>query len=220
MISELLGPWVPRAVVDYVKQLLSRGPKYLDLGCGNGDVTTKIAEAIGAQEVYGVDVDEGSLAKAREKGLAVFKRDLDREPLPFEDESFDFVTSVEVIEHLRNPRFMIREVFRVLRAGGVFLVETPNAAGCSCRFVADQLKLALLTDRLSMPSGPIIEAREATGFDLVSLGQEMASAGFDVLKVFGFSNAPQWLPLLTVVVEDAEGSLSTAPHIMAIATKR
>jgi hypothetical protein len=71
-----------------------------------------------------------------------------------------------------------------------------------------------------MPSGPIIEAREATGFDPVSLRQELASAGFDVLKVFGFSNAPQWLPLLTVVVEDAEGSLSTAPHIMAIATKR
>jgi len=141
-------------------------------------------------------------------------------PSPSRMRALTFVTSVEVIEHLRSPRFMIREVFRVLRAGGVFLVETPNAAGCSCRFVADQLKLALLTDRLSMPSGPIIEAREATGFDLVSLGQEMASAGFDVLKVFGFSNAPQWLPLLTVVVEDAEGSLSTAPHIMAIATKR
>jgi SAM-dependent methyltransferase len=177
----------------------------LDLGCGNSDVTTKIAEAIGAQEVYGVDVDEGSLAKAREKGLAVFKRDLDREP-----DRTPAQPALHDSRGLQGPE-----------GGGVFLVETPNAAGCSCRFVADQLKLALLTDRLSMPSGPIIEAREATGFDLVSLRQELASAGFDVLKVFGFSNAPQWLPLLTVVVEEiAEGSLSTAPHIMAIATKR
>jgi ubiquinone/menaquinone biosynthesis C-methylase UbiE len=48
MISELLGPWVPRTVVDYVKQLLPRGPKYLDLRCGSGDVTLKIVEAVEA----------------------------------------------------------------------------------------------------------------------------------------------------------------------------
>jgi 2-polyprenyl-3-methyl-5-hydroxy-6-metoxy-1,4-benzoquinol methylase len=94
---------------------------------------------------------------------------------PFEDESFDLVTSIEVIEHLRNPHAMIREAFRVLRVGGVFLVGTPNAAGCSCRFVADQLKLALLAGRLSRPSRPIIEAQGTTGFDPVSLKQELAS---------------------------------------------
>lgn len=39
---------------------------------------------------------------------------------------FDLVTAVEVIEHLENPRAMMRECFRVLRHGGTLLLTTPN----------------------------------------------------------------------------------------------
>jgi len=48
MLSESLSPWIPRAVVDYVRQLLPKNPRHLDLGYGNGDVTAKMANAVGA----------------------------------------------------------------------------------------------------------------------------------------------------------------------------
>ncbi len=182
------------------------------MGCGDGDLTSKTADAVGASAVRGVDVDEASLARARAKGISVLERDLDAEALPFDDESFDLVTAIEVIEHLRNPCNMLR---------GAFLVETPNAAGCSCRFVADQLKLALLSDRWPRLAEAMVEARGAAGFDPISLRGVLAEVCFEVLKVFGFSNVPHWLPLSTVALEGiAAGSLSTTPHIIAVATKR
>lgn len=48
-------------------------------------------------------------------------------PLPFENERFDCVISFQVIEHIRRDRELVREVKRVLRPGGRFIVTTPNA---------------------------------------------------------------------------------------------
>lgn len=47
-------------------------------------------------------------------------------PLPFKDESFDYVVSFQVIEHIADDRTFIKEVHRVLRKGGKFIVTTPN----------------------------------------------------------------------------------------------
>jgi ubiquinone/menaquinone biosynthesis C-methylase UbiE len=47
-------------------------------------------------------------------------------PLPFKDESFDYVVSFQVIEHIADDREFIKEVYRVLRKGGKFIVTTPN----------------------------------------------------------------------------------------------
>ena len=48
-------------------------------------------------------------------------------PLPFEDASFDYVVSFQVIEHIVRDREFVREVHRILRHGGKFVVSTPNA---------------------------------------------------------------------------------------------
>ncbi len=48
-------------------------------------------------------------------------------PLPFDDESFDCVVSFQVIEHIEDDGLFVREVQRVLKKGGMFILSTPNA---------------------------------------------------------------------------------------------
>lgn len=47
-------------------------------------------------------------------------------PLPFKDESFDYVVSFQVIEHIHDDKEFVKEIHRVLRKGGKFIVTTPN----------------------------------------------------------------------------------------------
>jgi SAM-dependent methyltransferase len=47
--------------------------------------------------------------------------------LQFEDESFDYVISFQVIEHIKQDKEFVKEVSRVLKKGGKFIVSTPNA---------------------------------------------------------------------------------------------
>lgn len=54
-------------------------------------------------------------------------RKMEVPPIDFEAESFDYVISFQVIEHIKHDRKFIKEVSRVLRKGGKFIVSTPNA---------------------------------------------------------------------------------------------
>jgi len=85
----------------------------LDLGCGDGSVLVEVANALGIKDIYGVDIDEVALRRAAKRGVKVLKIDLNSDPLPFKDESFDVVLMEEVIEHLVNPDNAIREARRV-----------------------------------------------------------------------------------------------------------
>jgi 2-polyprenyl-3-methyl-5-hydroxy-6-metoxy-1,4-benzoquinol methylase len=58
-------------------------------------------------------------------GAEWIKQDLNAAILDHDSE-FDVVVAAEVIEHLENPRFMVRELYRLLRPGGTAIVSTPN----------------------------------------------------------------------------------------------
>ncbi|MBD3244921.1 MAG: methyltransferase domain-containing protein [Candidatus Moranbacteria bacterium] len=78
--------------------------------------------------VIGVDINpsrfEGFLAK---NDLIVLKIDIERQKLPFDDNSVDNVLFSEVFEHLgQNPLFAIQEINRILKPGGKFILTTPN----------------------------------------------------------------------------------------------
>lgn len=105
-------------------QLVRPGERLLDVGCGRGAVASLLSDRF--DEVHGVDTDEDALVKAAERGVAVARVDLDREPLPFEDGYFDAVVTLDVIEHVLDPACFARELARVLRPGGTVYVATPN----------------------------------------------------------------------------------------------
>jgi len=98
--------------------------KSLDLGCG---VTPK--NPFNADEVYGIDVREDLESKIKKADLVI-------DPIPYADETFDYVTAYDLIEHIprviyapvrRKPFVeLMSEVYRVLKPGGIFLSSTPG----------------------------------------------------------------------------------------------
>ncbi|MBS7610479.1 class I SAM-dependent methyltransferase [Candidatus Bathyarchaeota archaeon] len=110
-----------------------RAHKYLDVGCGYGDITAEVAKTVGAREVYGIDLDKDALESMKNRGFKVFNLDVSKDKIPLSDGSIELVTAFELIEHLLNPDHMLKEVFRILKSGGQFLLSTPNLASWANR---------------------------------------------------------------------------------------
>lgn len=107
---------------------IAQGEKILDLGCGRGEETLEAAVLAGPLGLAtGLDLTAAMVAKAKEN---VAQRDMtnavfvqgDIENLPFPDESFDGVMSNCVINHATDKGRVYREIRRVLRPGGRFVI--------------------------------------------------------------------------------------------------
>lgn len=92
-----------------------------DVGCGTGDLWRALRGTF--TSCVGVDA-------VRYDGLpedvAFHAADLDVARLPLPDAGVDAAAAVEVIEHLENPRALVRELTRIVRPGGWVVVTTPN----------------------------------------------------------------------------------------------
>jgi SAM-dependent methyltransferase len=100
--------------------------RVLDIGAIPGQVTVLL-------KYVGLDVSAVDIAPERAGSLfdtmqiPAYKVDLDMEPLPFVDESYDLVLFCETLEHLRfQPVFTLQQAHRVLRPGGHLLLSVPN----------------------------------------------------------------------------------------------
>jgi len=105
-----------------VRTYLTPEARVMDLGCGRGGVVELIWQDVDL--AVGLDPDVPSLADHRAHGMPVLRGR--GEHLPFAGESFDLIVCLWVLEHLRSPEQVLREVRRVLRPGGHFLFLTPN----------------------------------------------------------------------------------------------
>src|SRR5688572_30227665 len=97
-----------------------QNPKILDVGCGTG-ANLEMLSQFGRAE--GVDVSDEALTFCKRKGLKALKGAA--EDLPFEDETFDLTTALDVVEHLDNDIAGLREMHRVTKRGGYSLVFIP-----------------------------------------------------------------------------------------------
>ena len=121
--------WFSKIFID----LSGSGNKVLDIGSGNGKLAISMAQK--GNTVIGLDVSKIAVEKASEslkkksQTLLVEFRLGDARKLPFEDNTFHFITSQDLIEHISEEDFNVhlKEVYRVLKPGGRYLFWTPSA---------------------------------------------------------------------------------------------
>lgn len=99
----------------------------LDIGCGNGAFAVYAGQRAGAK-LFGVDGSEYALSRAAARGYERLKHidDFSLDRIDWDDNSFDFCLSKDLLEHLIRPAMVIQEAYRVLCKGGHFLVHVPN----------------------------------------------------------------------------------------------
>ena len=114
----------------------------LDVGCGGGRTLQRLLGRSKGATVYGVDISEESVAKARKVNAKlldarVFVRQGSATELPYADSTFDLVTAVETVYFWRDLPRCFEEVKRVLKPGGRFaiLLEVASADCVWTRFV-------------------------------------------------------------------------------------
>ena len=105
--------------------------RVLDVACGSGLTTLRIAERTGCS-VVGIDMHENALAEARrttaKDGLtsrAAFERADASGRLPFDEASFDGLICIDAINHLPNRQAVLAEWARILKPGGVLAFTDP-----------------------------------------------------------------------------------------------
>ncbi len=147
------------------------GERILDLGCGDGVLTEKLA-ALGV-EVVGVDASAEQIAAARARGLDA--RPIDGQALTF-DAEFDAVFSNAALHWMTDPDAVLGGVRRALRAGGRFVGEFGGYGNCARIRAALYDGLARLgidavaLDPWYFPTAEAYRARlEAHGFEVGTL---------------------------------------------------
>jgi SAM-dependent methyltransferase len=104
---------------------LDKGPRrILEIGCGKGAVLSFL-QSLG-HTVYGIDVDAKAISECKDSHPGMDVRVGSGDGLPFEDSMFDIVLSLDVFEHISDSNQHLREVRRVLKEGGNYLLQTPN----------------------------------------------------------------------------------------------
>jgi SAM-dependent methyltransferase len=157
--------------------------RVLDIGCGTGRYTIRIAHRL-SRSVVGVDLAAGMLAKASEKSkvgseLGLVRGDAQR--LPFMDGSFDAATLILVVHHIEDLDAMASSIYRVLSPGGRVLFMTRDHDEIEGSYIA-MFPGVLEIDLARFPKVDRLEAvLAAAGFTNVGHDREV-NPGFHMTR--------------------------------------
>jgi SAM-dependent methyltransferase len=122
------------------------------------------------------DLDQENLDQIS-KLLAEPVHHLKEDDIPFPDVHFDYVVSIDVLEHLNQERLILQEIHRVLKPGGRVVITVPNG---DPKLLANKIKWQI-------GMSPEVYGHTRAGYTLEELRQAVSSAGFKPIAEGGYS---------------------------------
>ena len=105
-----------------VSEMVERGAKVLDVGCGDGELLRLLAESRGV-DGRGIELSREGVNECVAKGLAVIQGDADTDLSDYPDDAFDFVILSQTLQATRQPRVVLEHMLRIGRHA---IVSFPN----------------------------------------------------------------------------------------------
>lgn len=143
----------------------------VDLGCGGGRNAAKLMEKYPAAKLAALDHSEISVEKTRQVNQAAVQSGRctvlqgDVSGMPFEDEAFDLVTAFETVYFWPGPEKSFREVYRVLKEGGTFLIVNESDGENK----ADEKWTGMIDGMTIYDARQLTDALERAGFAKVNV---------------------------------------------------
>jgi ubiquinone/menaquinone biosynthesis C-methylase UbiE len=156
------------------KQKLGKSGKFLDVGCGAGELLWAAKNS--GWEAEGIDPSKEFIEIGRER-LGVEGRAGTLEEAAFPDNYFDAVAMSSIIEHLYDPFETLREIHRVLRPEGLLWFDAPNEDGLYMEF--GNLYMRLRRKDWVVVMAPTFPPYHVQGFNPKSLRKLLDRAGFN-----------------------------------------
>ena len=168
--------------LDKISKFTSKRIKnFLDIGCGEG---YSLIEAEGrGWNAYGVDITDHRIDKARESNIRFINSDLMSSNL--HDNYFDAVYLDSVLEHVINPIEYLKEIFRILKKGGILYLGVPNEDSLfnDVRNIAYKFTKKKITEKIKPFQSPF----HINGFNKNSLKFSLQKTGFNIVKLRNFA---------------------------------
>ena len=169
-----------RKDIELIAEMVPKGSRVLDLGCGNGELLALLQRERGCSG-YGIEISDANVLSCTQRGVNVIQLNLEEGLSMFEDRSFDVVLQLDTLQHLRNTERMLRETARVGRVG---IVSFPNFAHW-----ANRLRIASgrmpVTKALPYEWYDTPNIRVGTYADFEVLARK---SGLQILDSFGIQN--------------------------------
>ena len=215
-----------KVLIETLGKIPLNKPRIVDLGCGDGYLTSIVANFLKASEVYGIDIQDRLLEKAKMRGIITYKVDLNWEKLPLKDNYFDLALASEVIEHLLNPDNLLEESYRILKPGGYLVIKTPNLSSWMNRIymllgyqppdmeTSTKIRVGHPWRQHEPPSGHI------RPFTARAIKELLEYYNFMVIKIRGFPHNKRSLPKIMYLVDKLLARRYTLAHWMVVLSKK
>ncbi len=171
---------------------IKNGDKVLEVGCGAGH----ILEQIKTGELYGIDISDIQIKRASERlGSKAILTKAPGEKIPYEDRFFNKVLCSEVIEHVLDPREVLKEISRIMADDGILSLSIPNedVINSTKRFLKKSGLIRLIdnkkdTEGWELASKDNLDEWHLHSFSL-ELVEKFASGIFKATKIARIPNA-------------------------------
>jgi len=155
----------PRVDYDLIVDLIRPGSRVLDIGCGDGELLTRLAQQKQIDGT-GIELDERNIIRCVERGISVIQADIDKGLSAIPSQSYDYVTLSMTLQVIKEPEFAIREMLRV---GKKCIISFPNFAYWKIRAILALTGKAPITRNLpyswySTPNRSVLSVKDFRQF--------------------------------------------------------